>query len=214
MIKKASIFIFLAVTIFITLSGCGIGNNGSKQNLQFSNQANSTANSPTGGTIEKPIVPEINPVGDIPDNQAFIKYQSASGGYLIQVPERWARTENGTDVHFIDKFDGVQVQISKATELLSIDSIRKNQAAAIEKSGRAVTVKNIKQVKLNGGSAVVVSYESNSDPDPVTNKQVRLENESYYFNKNGSLACVTVWAPLGADNVDQWNFISNSFGWR
>lgn len=213
------------ITISIVLSGCGTGNKVSKLNSQPANQANNTkitnqesnssTNSSAGGATEKPVAPENNPVGDIPDNQVFVKYESVSGGYLIQVPEGWARTENGTDVRFIDKFDGVQVKVSKTTDMFSIDNIRKNQAAAIEKSDRAVTVKDVKQVKLNGGSsAIVVSFESNSDPDPVTNKQVHLENESYYFNKDGNLACVTVWAPLGADNVDQWNFISNSFGWQ
>jgi hypothetical protein len=47
----------------------------------------------------------------------------------------------------------------------------------------------------------------------VTGKQVRLENNFYLFLKNGKLALLTLWAPLGSDNVDQWNLIANSFKW-
>ena len=34
---------------------------------------------------------EVNPPGDIPDNQAFVPYTSSSGGYTISMPEGWAR---------------------------------------------------------------------------------------------------------------------------
>jgi hypothetical protein len=47
----------------------------------------------------------------------------------------------------------------------------------------------------------------------VTNKRVRLENIAYIFYKNGKEATLTVWAPQGADNVDQWNRMANSFRW-
>ena len=36
---------------------------------------------------------------------------------------------------------------------------------------------------------------------------------TYVFYKNGKEAMLTMWAPLGADNVDQWNRMANSFRW-
>jgi hypothetical protein len=36
---------------------------------------------------------------------------------------------------------------------------------------------------------------------------------TYVFYKNGKEAMLTVWAPLGADNVDQWNRMAKSFRW-
>jgi len=68
-------------------------------------------------------------------------------------------------------------------------------------------------VKLPGGNAVVVKYTSNSEPNAVTNKKVRLENETYLFFQNGKEAKVTLWAPQGADNVDQWQRMAKSFRW-
>jgi hypothetical protein len=69
-------------------------------------------------------------------------------------------------------------------------------------------------VKLKSGPAVVIAYASNSDPNPVTNKQIRLEREGYLMFKNGTLVSLDLSAPLGADNVDQWKLMSNSFQWQ
>ena len=59
-----------------------------------------------------------------------------------------------------------------------------------------------------------MKYASNSDPNPVTNKRIRVENETYVFFKNGKEAMLTVWAPQGADNVDQWQRMAKSFRWQ
>ena len=68
--------------------------------------------------------------------------------------------------------------------------------------------------QLPAGKAVVIKYTSNSDADPVTNKRIRLDNLTYLYYKNGKEAQLTVWAPLGADNIDQWNRMANSFRWQ
>src|SRR4051794_28052892 len=49
---------------------------------------------PTQAAVEQ----EVNPPGDIPDDLAFITYSSSEGGYSIQVPEGWSRTETGANV--------------------------------------------------------------------------------------------------------------------
>jgi hypothetical protein len=162
---------------------------------------------------EKPIAPEKNPPGDIPDTQVFITYRSTDGQYQLDVPEGWARSTQGADVSFIDKLDGVKVTIIQASAAPTAASVRSNEVAALQKSGRAVQVGKVQGVQLSSGAAVLVSYSSNSDPDPVTGKQVRLESNMYLFFKSGRLAALTLWAPLGADNVDQWQRISQSFRW-
>jgi hypothetical protein len=163
---------------------------------------------------EKPVAPEKNPPGDIPDSQVFVKYTSSQGGYEIEFPEGWARTTSGPNVVFTDKFDGLSVTITNAAGPPNVSSIRKNQAKLLKKTGRAVRIKGIQAIRLSNGPALFMVYRSNSEPDPVVNKQVRLENGSYFYYKNGKLAELRLWAPLGADNVDQWNRISNSFNWR
>ncbi|MBF6614125.1 MAG: hypothetical protein IVW55_13445 [Chloroflexi bacterium] len=177
------------------------------------------SNSTTSATPEQPVAPEQNPVGDIPDTQAFVKYSSAVGAYELDAPEGWARTENRPNVSFIDKLDGVMVNVTDATSPPTVDSARANEVAALQKSGRAVQITSVKAVTLPGGPAILVDYTSNSEPNPVTGKQVRLENNAYLLFKadssgQGKLATITLWAPVGADNVDQWQRMSQSFRWR
>src|SRR6267378_6725304 len=57
-------------------------------------------------STETAVAPEVNPPGDIPDTQAFVKYSNTAGAYQLEVPEGWARTENGADVTFVSKYDG------------------------------------------------------------------------------------------------------------
>jgi hypothetical protein len=91
--------------------------------------------------------------------------------------------------------------------------VKANQAADLEKNGRAVKIDKISEMKSPGGKTIKVVYSSNSEPDAVTGKQIRLENETYYYFKSNKVAVLTVWAPLGADNVDQWKKMSDSFSW-
>ncbi len=161
---------------------------------------------------EQPVAAEQSPAGDIPDTQAYVTYTNALGGYSLAVPEGWARTERGADVSFSSKLDGVSVSITDTAATptaASADSI----VALLKQRGRAVEVSKVTDVQLPGGPAVLITYTSNSDPNPVTNKQVRLENNAYLFWEAGKLATLTLYAPLGADNVDQWKYMAESFRW-
>ncbi|PSM50379.1 hypothetical protein C7Y66_04300 [Chroococcidiopsis sp. CCALA 051] len=173
-------------------------------------------NADSGSAIaanEPAIAPEKNPPGDIPDTQVFVNYKSTVGSYQLEVPEGWARQTKGSNVSFVNKLDGVQIAIANATTVPTANTVKTQQISNLEKSGRAVKVANVKDVKLPGGQAVLIEYTSNSDPDPVTGKQVRIENNNYLFFQQGKLATLRLYAPQGADNVDQWQRISNSFKW-
>jgi hypothetical protein len=87
-------------------------------------------------------------------------------------------------------------------------------APEIEKSGRAVRITEIAEVKLRSGRTIKIAYDANSEPNEVTNKQIRQENERFYFARNGELVMLSLTAPKGADNVDQWRLISSSFRWK
>ena len=66
------------------------------------------------------------------------------------------------------------------------------------------------EVLLKSGKTINIAYDSNSEPNDVTDKQVREENERLYFVNNGKLVVLQLSAPKGADNADQWQFISAS----
>src|SRR5205085_2946268 len=164
---------------------------------------------------ENAVAPEVNPPGDIPDTQAFVSYSNASGGYKLEVPEGWARTETASSVSFVSKFDGVKVDVgnSPASQAKNAASVRANEAKVIQAQGHAVAITGVSDVKLPAGNAVVIKYTSNSEPNAVTNKKVRQENDTYVFFRNGKEAMITLWAPQGADNVDQWQRMAKSFRW-
>ncbi|OLN32581.1 PsbP-related protein [Desulfosporosinus metallidurans] len=205
---RLPIALVTVVTLVTIVSGCGANSTASTNSsgsVQQSQQAAGT--NQAAGT-------QPSPAGDIPDNQLFVNYVSQAGSYSLDVPEGWARTAKGSDVSFKDKLNSVQVVVAKVSSPPTLDSVNKSQVVELKTKGRAVKVKSVKNVNLPGGSAVVISYEENSVPDPVTGKQDRLENNQYFFTKNGEMATLTLSAPLGADNVDQWNKMSGSFRWR
>jgi hypothetical protein len=162
---------------------------------------------------ETAVAPEKNPPGDIPDNQVFIDYASPLG-FSLKVPEGWARKESGNGVSFADKYGEISVEVSDAADALSVAAAKLGEAARLAQSGQAVKVSSVKEVKLQGGKAVAIAYTSNSQPNAVTGKKVRLENERYLFAHDGKQASLTFSAPAGADNADQWTLMAQSFRWK
>ena len=166
-------------------------------------------------TAEKALPVVKGQPGDIPDTQLFIKFRSASGGYSVEAPEGWARTENGGSVEFTDHFDGEQVSVSAGAAAVTVDSVQARQVPAIRAGARAVTIEGVTRTTLGNGTTVIeIAYSSNSEPDIVTGKQVRLSDVTYLYYRRGTVAALTLWAPSGADNVDQWKRISESFRWQ
>ena len=162
---------------------------------------------------ETAVAPQENPPGDIPDSQVFITYTS-DAHYHLKVPEGWARSVSGTDVAFADKLDTVGVTLGKGPGKPDVAWARKTYAPAMEAKGRALKISDLTLVKLPGGEAVEIAYSANSEPNAVTGKQVRLEAKRYLFFRGGMVAALDLTAPYGADNVDQWQLMSRSFGWQ
>lgn len=161
---------------------------------------------------DSPVKPEKNPPGDIPDNQVFIVYQSPLG-FTIKVPEGWARHQTSDSVTFSDKYNTIELAVTQHADPLSVSSAKQKEVAELEQSGKAVRISSVKATTLPSGSAIVVSYGSNSEPNSVTNKAIRLENERYFFWKAGKVVILTLSAPFGADNADQWILMAKSFKW-
>ncbi len=162
---------------------------------------------------EQAVPAEKNPPGDIPDSQVFIDYVSPKG-FALKVPEGWARTDFASGVSFVDKLDGVVATVAQADAAPTVDGVKATYIPDFEKMERAVKIGSVKQVKLPAGAAIRIVYTSNSEPNQVTNKQVRLENERYLYFKDGKLVTLELYAPKGADNVDQWQLMSKSFKWK
>src|SRR5262249_35738878 len=150
------------------------------------------------GAAEKPVAVEKNPPGDIPDDQLFVLYKSPLG-FSMKIPEGWARKDRNDGVNFSDKFGAVDVSVSLISAAPTIHHVKANEAVALERTGRAVTIGAIKPALLPSGPSVLIQYTSNSEPNAVTNKEIRLEHDRYLVFDNGRLATLDLSAPAGAD---------------
>lgn len=162
---------------------------------------------------ETAVPAEKNPPGDIPDSQVFIDYTSKFG-FTVKVPEGWARSDKSDGASFVDKLDGVIVTAADTKQRPDVATVKAEYVDELRKSSRAVKISAVKAVKLPSGEAIRIVYTSNSEPNAVTTKQVRLENERYLFYRNGKLVTLELYAPKGADNADQWRLMSRSFAWK
>jgi hypothetical protein len=174
-------------------------------------QAASTA--PPASAAESAAPIENNPPGDIPDTQAFTDYRSQPGGYHLQVPEGWARSEHGSSVVFSDKLNSVSVDVSAASGPRTPDTVRSTDEPKLRSTVRAFQEVKVETVTLPAGQAMLLRYRANSAPSDVTGKVYRLEVDRYEVYRSGKLAAISLGAPAGSDNVDVWKKISRSFGW-
>ncbi len=150
--------------------------------------------------------------GALPETQTFTNHTSAEGKYDIQAPDGWKKKEQGPNLKFTHGNSGMEVEIIETTEPFSLETVKGVQLADLVRKGRAVEIKTVGMTDTNGGKAVYVDYENNSEP--AGGKQHRQVNHRYYFSRNGHLAVLTLWAPAGADNENIWKQIPDTFYWR
>ena len=149
---------------------------------------------PIAQAQEAPIVQEKSPPGDIPDDQLFVTYKSPLG-FSLKIPEGWARTDAAKGVSFADKYGQIAVVVKPSSVAPTVVSVRANEAAELEKTGRSIKISSVTEVKLPAGSAVKIVYTSNSEPNAVTNKQIRLESERFLIMHGDKIAALTFSSP-------------------
>src|SRR5262245_28212333 len=216
-------FLAILVGVALLVAACGGGGTTASQGPTATSGAGSpppTRSPPKGGPPtespvppEQPVPSESSPPGDIPDNTAFVPYR-APGGFVIRVPEGWARTRSGPDVSFTDKLNTVSAAWAAAPSAPTVASARKSEVPQLRTTERALRLGDVKSVTLPGGSAVLITFQENSAPNTVTGKQYRLDVERFEFYRGGTEAVLTLSSPEGADNVDPWRIVSESFAWR
>jgi hypothetical protein len=200
-----------AVTgLMIALTGCGVASTG-----RSIPSVTGAAPAPTGsaGALSTPAATESNPPGDIPDNQAFVSYNPVTGGFSFKVPEGWARTGTGSTVVFTDKLNSVRVQEMSSSSSPTVASASAVDVLALKASAPKFLLQAVKTFKRSASTGILITYFADSAPDPVTNKVVRDAVERYSFWKGGRLVVVSLIGPKGADNVDPWRKVTDSFVW-
>jgi hypothetical protein len=163
--------------------------------------------------VESPMPVESNPPGDIPDNTAFVPFHAAAASLTLTTPEGWARTNTSSSVTFTDKLNTVVVSWSKEVRPPSVNSAKATDVPSLKRSTRAFHLETVQATSLPAGPATLITYRANSDPDPVTGKQYRLDVLRYELYHAGTQVNLTLLSPVGADNVDPWRTITESLKW-
>ncbi len=203
--KHIALITAAAAAVALTAGACG----GSAKTATSAGSANSTV----AGQVA-PSGPEVNPSGDIPDNQAFVAYSPPSGGFSVKIPEGWARVEAGGAVTFTDKLNSIRVETAAAATAPTIQSAQQNEVPKIQAAAVNFKAGKVTSVTRKAGNAVLITYGADSAPDPVTGKVVHDAVERYEFWKAGTEVVLTLSGPQGADNVDPWRIVTDSFGWQ
>lgn len=156
---------------------------------------------------------ESPPPGDIPDTTVYVAYRPSSGQYEVKAPEGWARTASAAGLSFTDKLNTITIQTVRAAAP-TVASARTAEVPQIQASVHGFALAGISTVSRSAGTAVLIRYSADSPPDPVTGKVYRDAVERYEFYRNGREAIVTLAGPAGADNVDPWRTVTDSFRWQ
>lgn len=145
--------------------------------------------------------------GDIPDNQVFLVFRNARTGYSMKYPEGWAQQGSGTRVTFRDKNNIVRIAVSRAARPTpsSVGADLQGLGVRIERAPQATSV--------GGRPAIKAVYSTESAPNPVTGKRVKLVVDRYAFWNAGRVAVVDLGTPEGVDNVDAYRLMGESFRW-
>lgn len=209
MVTRPSIHLAAAAAMAMALAVSGCSGSRTVSSSSPSSSA-SAAGEPTKSTAT---TKEVNPAGDIPDDQVFVPFQVPGAPVEIRVPEGWARSEAAGAVTFTDKRNSIRVEITKAPSAPTEESVKANVLPNLAASTKGYAAGKVTTVKRPAGTAILITYRAQADPDPVTRKAVVDDVERYLFWRSGLQLSLTLAGPRGADNVDPWKTVTDSVRW-
>jgi hypothetical protein len=193
-------------------SACSSGSGSTPAPQATSSTAAAPATAASSQAGAAPAGSETPPPGDIPDSTVYVAYTPGSGQYEVKVPEGWARTVSPAAVFFTDKLNVISIYTTRAAAP-TVASARAVEVPAIMHPLHSFALTGISVVSRPAGTAILIRYSADSRPDPVTGKVYKDTFERYELYKNGTEAVVLLGGPAGADNVDPWRTVTNSFRW-
>jgi hypothetical protein len=204
----------------IILFACSSGSSKVTPSASSGSGSSSSSSSAAPGTSQAttvtgvdPNAPDVNAAGDIPDTQVYVSVTDADGPFTIKVPEGWSNTTQSGISTYTDNFNSVQLRVVAAASATTETSARQNEVASIQSATPGFQLDSVSTVQRKAGSAVLITYKADSAPNAVTGKVVKLAVERYEFWQGGKEAIVVLAGPVGADNVDPWKIVTDSFVW-
>jgi hypothetical protein len=175
--------------------------------------AGSSSGGSTAATPASPNAPEVNPAGDIPDNQAYVAITPPGGGFSVKAPEGWSQSTARGAVTFTDKLNAIRVESTPMAAPLTVRDATRTEVPKLAKTVRGFQAPKVASVRRQAGSAIRISYLADAKPNAVTGKTGQDAVERYVFFHNGKDVVLTLSGPKGADNVDPWQIVTDSVRW-
>lgn len=154
---------------------------------------------------------EVNPAGDIPDDQAFVPY--AHGGVTVKVPEGWSRADAGGATTFTDKLNAIRIAVGPSRGPATVATVRRSVLPQLARATPGYRAGTVALVRRKAGDAVRVTYLATAARNPVTGRAGTDAVERYLFVAGGRQLDLTLSGPKGADNVDPWRIVTDSVRW-
>ena len=160
-----------------------------------------------------PNAPEKNPPGDIPDNQAFVRFAVPGRGFSVKVPEGWSRIAHGGAVVFTDKLNAIRLEGRPASGPLTVAAAKRTVVPRLARTVKGYRPGTVTEITRTEGKVLRITYLARAAANPVTGRSGIDAVERYFFFHRGRDAIVTLSGPKGADNVDPWRLVTNSLRW-
>lgn len=157
-----------------------------------------------------PLATEVNPPGDIPDNQAYVTYAVPGSSVGLKVPEGWSRSASGGATTFTSKLNSIRVAVSPVSTAPTTAAVRARAGRTVATTVANYVPGKVSTVRRAGQAVVLFTYLGDSAPDPVTSRVVRDAVEQYTYWKAGTELILTLAGPNNADNVDPWRAVTDS----
>jgi hypothetical protein len=210
--RRAAAIASAVVMLVAMLAGCSSSTTSTDQAV---GAASASANAPATQPPEPPASTpaEVNPAGDIPDDQAFVAWSPADTSFTVKVPEGWAQSTDAAGATvFTDKLNSIAITTSADKATPTIASVTKD-LAAIRSASPGWQDGTVSAITRTAGPAVLATYRADAAADPVTGKVRNDDVERYVFHRSGETVVLTLAGPHGADNVDPWRIVTDSFTW-
>ena len=149
--------------------------------------------------------------GDIPDSQNFLTLKDSQLRLSMIYPEGWTVQRTGSAVTIQDKNNLVRISLTAGSRPTASDV--RAQLAALKRLTPTLAAGAVRPVSLKSGPAVRASYTTQSAPNPVTGKSVKLTVDRYVLGHAGRVAVIDLGTPVGVDNVDAYKRMIESFKW-
>jgi hypothetical protein len=169
---------------------------------------------PAAALSPESVAPENNPIGDIPDTQAYVPFTPPSEIFTVSVPEGWAQTNDAGVTVFTDKLNKMRIEIRPFLDALTPDVVRNEELPLIQAASPGYRFGAVSLVQRKAGPVILATYQVASTPNEVTGKVGVDAVERYSFFRDGHEVVLTLSGPVGADNVDPWRTITDSLQWK